>query len=34
MEPGFWMRLQLHREMPRVRLELGKTIDAEEKPAA
>ena len=34
MEPGFWMRLQLHYEMQRARLELGKTIDAEVKPAA
>lgn len=34
MEPGFWMRLQLHYEMQRVRLELGKRIEAEVKPAA
>ena len=34
MEPGFWMRLQLNYEMQRARLELGKLIDAEVKPAA
>jgi addiction module HigA family antidote len=34
MEPGFWMRLQLHYEMQRTRLELGSKIDAEVKPAA
>ncbi|RYD47831.1 MAG: addiction module antidote protein, HigA family [Verrucomicrobiaceae bacterium] len=34
MEPGFWMRLQLNYEMQRARLELGKLIDSEIKPAA
>ncbi len=34
MEPGFWMRLQLNYEMQRTRLELGKRIEAEVKPAA
>ena len=34
MEPGFWMRLQLHYDMQRTRLELGERIDAEVKPAA
>lgn len=34
MEEGFWMRLQLHYEMQRVKLELGKRIDTEVHPAA
>ncbi|MCW1885292.1 HigA family addiction module antitoxin [Luteolibacter flavescens] len=34
MEAGFWMRLQLNYEMQRARLELGKLIEAEVKPAA
>jgi len=34
MEEGFWMRLQLHYEMQRARLELGKRIHAEVQPAA
>ena len=34
MEEGLWMRLQLHYEMQRTRLELGARIDAEVKPAA
>jgi addiction module HigA family antidote len=34
MEEGFWMRLQLHYEMQRVRLELGKRIEMEVQPAA
>ncbi len=34
MEPGFWMRLQLHYEMQRAELEMGKRIAAEVKPAA
>lgn len=34
MEEGFWMRLQLHYEMQRVRLEHGKRIDLEVQPAA
>jgi plasmid maintenance system antidote protein VapI len=34
MEEGFWMRLQLHYEMQRVRIELGKRIDMEVQPAA
>lgn len=34
MEAGFWMRLQLHYEMQRTRIELGGRIDAEVKPAA
>ncbi|MEO8617315.1 MAG: HigA family addiction module antitoxin [Luteolibacter sp.] len=34
MEAGFWMRLQLHYEMQRTRIELGERIDAEVKPAA
>jgi addiction module HigA family antidote len=34
MEEGFWMRLQLHYEMQRVRIELGHRIDAEVQPAA
>jgi addiction module HigA family antidote len=34
MEEGFWMRLQLHYEMQRVRLERGAEIDAKVKPAA
>lgn len=34
MEEGFWMRLQLHYEMQRVRLEIGTRIDAEVQPAA
>ncbi len=34
MEEGFWMRLQLHYEMQRVRLELGARIDSEVCPAA
>jgi addiction module HigA family antidote len=34
MEEGFWMRLQLHYEMQRTRLELGTRIDAEVHPAA
>jgi antitoxin HigA-1 len=34
MEEGFWMRLQLNYEMQRTKLELGKQIRAEVKPAA
>ncbi|WP_264489525.1 HigA family addiction module antitoxin [Luteolibacter arcticus] len=34
MEPGFWMRLQLHYEMQRAGLEFGKLIESEVKPAA
>ena len=34
MEPGFWMRLQLNYEMQRARIELGRQIEAEVKPAA
>lgn len=34
MEAGFWMRLQLHYEMQRASLELGKRIEAEVRPAA
>ena len=34
MEEGFWMRLQLNYEMQRTKLELGKRINAEVKPAA
>jgi plasmid maintenance system antidote protein VapI len=34
MEKGFWMRLQLHYQMQRVKLELGKRIDTEVHPAA
>jgi len=34
MEEGFWMRLQLHYEMQRIKLELGKRIDTEVHPAA
>jgi len=34
MEEGFWMRLQLHYEMQRVRIELGKRIDMEVHPAS
>jgi plasmid maintenance system antidote protein VapI len=34
MEEGFWMRLQLHYEMQRVRIELGERIDREVQPAA
>ncbi|MGB6221095.1 HigA family addiction module antitoxin [Haloferula sp.] len=34
MEEGFWMRLQLHFEMQRTRLDLGERIDAEVQPAA
>lgn len=34
MESGFWMRLQLHYEMQRASLELGKRIEAEVRPAA
>lgn len=34
MEEGFWMRLQLHYEMQRTRLELGERIRAEVQPAA
>jgi addiction module HigA family antidote len=34
MEEGFWMRLQLHYEMQRVRLDLGERIDMEVQPAA
>lgn len=34
MEEGFWMRLQLHYEMQRTRLELGERINAEVQPAA
>jgi len=34
MEEGFWMRLQLHYEMQRVRIELGHRIDMEVQPAA
>lgn len=33
MEEGFWMRLQLHYEMQRVRIELGHRIDMEVQPA-
>ena len=33
MEEGFWMRLQLHYEMQRTRLEMGVRIDAEVCPA-
>jgi addiction module HigA family antidote len=34
MEDGFWMRLQLNYEMQRAKIELGKRIKAEVKPAA
>jgi antitoxin HigA-1 len=34
IEEGFWMRLQLHYEMQRARIELGERINAEVKPAA
>jgi|694.fasta_scaffold18607_7 addiction module HigA family antidote len=34
MEPGFWMRLQLHYEMQRTRLEIGDKIESEVHPAA
>ena len=34
MEEGFWMRLQRHYEMQRVRIELGQRIDMEVHPAA
>jgi len=34
MEEGFWMRLQLHYEMQRARIELGQRIDLEVHPAA
>jgi addiction module HigA family antidote len=34
MEEGFWMRLQLHYEMQRVRLEHGARIEMEVHPAA
>ena len=34
MEEGFWMRLQLHYELQRTRLEIGARIDAEVHPAA
>lgn len=34
MEEGFWMRLQLNYEMQRTKIELGKQINAEVKPAA
>ena len=34
MEEGFWMRLQLHYEMQRVRIERGAEIDAKVQPAA
>jgi addiction module HigA family antidote len=34
MEAGFWMRLQLHYEMQRTRLELGDLINSEVQPAA
>ena len=34
MEEGFWMRLQLHYEMQRTRIELGERINAEVQPAA
>lgn len=34
MDPGFWMRLQLHFEIQRTQLELGEKIDAEVHPAA
>ncbi len=34
MEEGFWMRLQLHYEMQRTRIELGNRIEAEVHPAA
>jgi addiction module HigA family antidote len=34
MEEGFWMRLQLHYEMQRARIELGTRIHAEVQPAA
>lgn len=34
IEEGFWMRLQLHYEMQRTRLEIGARIEAEVQPAA
>jgi len=34
MEEGFWMRLQLHYEMQRARIELGDRIEREVQPAA
>lgn len=34
MEEGFWMRLQLHYEMQRARIELGARIRSEVHPAA
>ena len=34
MEEGFWMRLQLHYEMQRARIELGERINLDVKPAA
>jgi addiction module HigA family antidote len=34
MEEGFWMRLQLHYEMQRARIDLGERIRAEVQPAA
>lgn len=34
MEEGFWMRLQLHYEMQRARIELGERIRSEVQPAA
>lgn len=34
MEPGFWMRLQLHYEMQRTRLDIGARIESEVHPAA
>ena len=34
MEAGFWMRLQLHYEMQRTRLEMGDRIETEVHPAA
>jgi antitoxin HigA-1 len=34
MEEGFWMRLQLHYEMQRARIDLGERIRSEVQPAA
>ncbi len=34
MEAGFWMRLQLHYEMQRTRIEIGDRIESEVHPAA
>ncbi len=33
MEEGFWMRLQLHYQMQRTRLDIGKRIESEVHPA-